>query len=134
MNVPEGYQTDPGFDPAEDHIGPFYYRRDKDGLVFAFRAASHHCNAHDMVHGGVLMTFAGYCLCMQATDGYENESCLTISFNGEFVSAGKIGDLVECRAHVTRKTGSMAFVTGEIFSGDEVIFTFSSVVERLRNS
>lgn len=132
MNVPEGYQTDPGFDPAEDHIGPFYYKKEADGLVFAFRATDHHCNAHDTVHGGVLMTFADYCLCMQATHGYENESCLTISFNGEFVSAGKIGDLIECRANVTRKTGSMVFVTGEVYSGEEVIFTFSSVVKRLR--
>lgn len=132
MTVPEGFQTDPGFDPAEDHIGPFYYREEGEGFRFAFRAGDHHCNAQDMVHGGVLMTFADFCLCMAATHHYEEESCLTVSFGCEFVSAGRIGDLIECRCEVTRKTGSMAFVRGEVFTGNEVIFTFSSVVKRLR--
>lgn len=135
-NLPESYQTDAGFDPAEDHIGPFYYRVDKyradeRGWRYAFRADSRHCNASGIVHGGVLMTFADYGLCMQATDHYQNESCLTVSFNSEFVAAAQIGDLVECTAEVTRKTGSMAFVRGEIFTSEQVVMTFSAVVKRL---
>jgi len=133
MKVPEGYKTDPGFDPAEDHIGPFCYKEDGQGYCYAFRAGEQHCNAHGIVHGGVLMTFADYCLCMEATDHYKEETCVTVSFNGEFVSAGKIGELIECRAAVTRKTGSMAFVRGDVYAGDDVIFTFSSVVKRLRD-
>jgi acyl-coenzyme A thioesterase 13 len=132
IELPAGYRTDAGFDPAEDHIGPFYYREEGDGFAYAFRARQQHCNAHGIVHGGVLMTFADYCLCMEATHHYEQETCITVSFNGEFVSAGKTGDLIECRAVVTRKTGSMAFVRGEIFTDEEVIFTFSSVVKRIR--
>ncbi|MBD3649572.1 MAG: PaaI family thioesterase [Pseudomonadales bacterium] len=132
MNMPDGYITDPGFDPAEDHIGPFYYRKEDENYRFAFVAEERHCNAQDMVHGGVLMTFADYCLCVEATDNYKDESCVTVSFNCEFLSAGKIGDLIECRADVTRKTGSMAFVRGDVYTGDDLIFTFSAVVKRLR--
>lgn len=131
MKMPEGYSTDPGFDPAEDHIGPFYYRRDGREPAYAFVAADRHCNAHGIVHGGILMTFADYALCMAATDHYTGESCVTVSFNSEFVSAASIGELIECSAEVTRKTRSMAFVRGEISTSGNVVMTFSAVVKRL---
>lgn len=78
------------------------------------------------------MTVADFSLCMEATDHYKTEDCVTVSFSCEFVSVARIGDLIECRANLTRKTRSLAFVTGEIFTLDEVIFTFSSVVKRLK--
>lgn len=132
MIFPNGYSTDPGFDPAEDHIGPFYFKEMGDTRHYAFKVEDKHCNDSDILHGGVLMTFADYCLCMEATNNYKEENCVTISFNCEFVFAAEIGDLIECRANVTRSTGSLVFVTGEIFVEDETIFTFSSVVKRLK--
>ena len=55
---------------------------------------------------------------------------------GEQLSAAEIGSLIQCSATVTRKTGSMAFIRGEVFTGQEgdkeVVMTFSSVVKRLR--
>lgn len=132
MSVLDGYVTEPGFDPAEDHIGPFYYRKEGDEYRYAFLAEDKHCNTQDMVHGGVLMTFADYCLCVEATDNYREENCVTVSFNCEFLSAARVGDFIECRAGVTRRTGSMAFVRGDVHTGDDVIFTFSAVVKRLR--
>jgi uncharacterized protein (TIGR00369 family) len=128
---PEGYSTDPGFDPAEDYIGPFYYRKDESGWSYAIKAEARHCNTNGIVHGGVLMTLADFGLCMQATNHYDKESCVTVSFNCEFVAAAQIGDLIECTAGVTRKTGSMAFVRGEVFTGETVVMTFSAVVKRL---
>jgi len=138
MTLPDDFKTDEGFDPCEDYIGPFYYRRNKEGgLEYAFPAEAKHCNTHGIVHGGVLMTFADYCLCMEATDHYNNESCITVNFNCDFVSAAEIGNLIQCAATVTRKTGSMAFIRGEVFTesegAKEVVMTFSSVVKRLRD-
>jgi len=137
MTLLSDYQTDPGFDPCEDYIGPFYYHRsEKGGLQYAFPAEAKHGNTQGIVHGGVLMTFADYCLCMQATDHYQEESCITVGFNCDFVSAAEIGNLIQCTAEVTRKTGSMAFIRGEVFvesEGEvEIVMTFSSVVKRLR--
>jgi acyl-coenzyme A thioesterase PaaI-like protein len=132
MIFPSGYSTEPGFDPAEDHIGPFYYKEMGDTRLYAFKVEDRHCNVTAILHGGVLMTFADYCLSMEATNNYKEEDCVTISFSCEFVSGAAKGDLVECRASVTRKTGSLAFIVGEIFVGDATIFTFSSVVKRLK--
>jgi acyl-coenzyme A thioesterase PaaI-like protein len=132
MTFPEGYKTDSGFDPAEDHIGPFYYRKEDGGWIYAFRAEDKHCNAHNIVHGGVLMTFADYALCMEASDQYQgDETCITVTFNSEFVAAAELGQVITCNVGVTRKTGSMAFLTGEVRAGDAVVMTFSSVVKRL---
>lgn len=131
MELPEGFVTDPGFDPAEDHIGPFYYKWDEQGRRYAFRAGSSHCNSSGIVHGGALMTFADFALCMEATDHYQQESCVTVNFNCDFVAAAQIGDLIECTAVTTRKTGSMAFVRGEVFTGEVVVMTYSAVVKRL---
>ena len=84
-----------------------------------------------IVHGGVLMTFADYCLCMVATDAYA-EDCVTVSFNSEFISAGEIDHLIKGAATITLKTGSMVFVRGEVKQDDRILMTFSSVVKRLR--
>ena len=105
--LPEQFQTEPGFDPAEDHIGPFYFTEEDGELHYAFEADQTHCNTHGIVHGGVLMTFADYSLCMQATNHYAQETCITISFNSAFVSAAEIGSMVECNVVTTRKTVSV---------------------------
>ncbi len=129
---PTGYSTDAGFDPAEDYIGPFYYQGNSDNRRYAFRAEDRHANVTNVVHGGVLMTFADYALCMEATNNYEQEDCVTISFNSEFVSGAQVGDLIESRASVTRKTGSLVFVTGRVFVAEETVLTYSAVVKRLK--
>lgn len=134
LKFPDDFTTDPGFDPAEDYIGPFYQGRDEQGPLYAFEAGENHCNAHGIVHGGVLMTFADYALCMVATDGYAGESCVTVSFTSEFVAAASIGAVVTSRAHVTRKTRSMGFVRGEVYVGDEVVMTCGAVVKRIKET
>lgn len=132
--LPERFQTKPGFDPAEDNIGPFYYAKSAEGFEYAFEADQKHCNEHGIVHGGVLMAFADYCLCSQATDNYAQESCITVSFNSEFIAAAAIHSLVECTVEVIRKSGSMVFLVGKVRVAQEVVLTFSSVVKRIRLS
>jgi acyl-coenzyme A thioesterase 13 len=126
-----GYKTLEGADPAEDYIGPFYYKALDSGFDFAFKATQNHCNMTGIVHGGVLMTFADYCLCMVATDAYV-EDCVTVSFNSEFISAGELDHIINGAARVTLKTGSLVFVRGEITQGEQILMTFSAVAKRLR--
>ena len=128
-NLLENYTTDPGFDPAEDYIGPFYYRRLGDEWHFAFLAEHKHCNAFDTIHGGVLMTFADFSLCLEATNHYDGLSCATVSFNSEFVAAGKLGDLVQAKAETVRKTNSLAFVRGDVFTKNNILIAYSAVVK-----
>jgi|TARA_B110000977_G_scaffold177891_1_gene234913 acyl-coenzyme A thioesterase PaaI-like protein len=130
--IPDRYSTDPGFDPAEDHTGPFYYHQTAEGFDCLFLPKAKNCNVNGLVHGGVLMTFADFSLCMAATNHYKEESCSTISFSSEFVSAASIGALIRCMPKVIRKTGSLVFVSGELESDGDVVMAFSAVVKRLR--
>ena len=123
-----GYLTDSGFDPAEDHIGPFYYRKAEAQWQFAFIAEPRHCNAFSTLHGGVLVTFADFSLCIEATDHYSGFSCATVSLNTEFVAAGKSGDLVEAHTETIRRTRSLAFVRGHIHVAGSILLTCSSVI------
>ena len=56
-----------GNDPFEDDVGPFYVRRDEQGLVTGFRPGPKNCNAHGSIHGGCLMTFGDFSLFMIAS-------------------------------------------------------------------
>lgn len=131
MNVPVGYKTLAGLSPAEDHIGPFYYRKSDGGLVLGFRAAEHNCNGIGTVHGGVLMCFADYAVTMLALSGVK-ENCTTVSFSSDFIAAARRGDWVEAQGSVVKRTGSMTFVNGQLLVGDDVILTFQAVVKRLK--
>ena len=117
-----GYKTWEGGDAFEDLVGPFYFKKLDDGSYHsAFVSEGRHKNGGGMLHGGLLMTFADFSLCMAATNHYKEESCSTISFSSEFVSAASIGALIRCMPKVIRKTGSLVFVSGELESDGDVV-------------
>ena len=104
---PEDYEIPSHFrhwvgDKAEDYIGPFFFHIDGKTPHTAFRIQEHNCNAHDSVHGGVLMAFADYTLCIGANMG-ESESVATVSCSNEFVAPAYRGDLLEGECVVVRK-------------------------------
>ena len=131
--LPDDFKTDPGFDAAEDHVGPFYYRETSDGYESAFMPEEKNCNVNGLVHGGILMTFADFALCLAATDHYQEESCSTVSFSADFVAAASRGEIITCTPSITRKTGSLVFVTGTLVADSTAVMTFSAVVKRLRS-
>ncbi|MFK7863256.1 MAG: PaaI family thioesterase [Pseudohongiellaceae bacterium] len=129
-DVPEQYRHWVG-DKAEDHIGPFFFYMDGDQPRTAFRAREQNCNAHNTVHGGVLMAFADYTLCMGANGG-ENESVVTVSMNSEFTAPAEKGDLILGHCEVVRRGRSMVFVRCELVVNEQVVLMASAVVKMLR--
>ncbi len=129
--IPEGFKTLTGLSTAEDHIGPFYYRKAESGLVLGFQAGDQHCNGLGSVHGGLLMAFADYAVTMIALAGVA-ENCTTVSFSSHFLSAAQRGDWLEARGEVVRRTGSMTFVRGLVTAGDAPVLDFQAAVKRLK--
>ena len=131
-NIPEGYRLFEYVDPFEDLVGPLCYREDLDGgLRFAFVARPHHANTGGQLHGGILMTFADFALCLTATHGLPGERCVTVSLNSEFTAPGEVGDLVESTAEVVRRSRSLTFVRGQIAAGNRTLLNYSAIVKRL---
>jgi acyl-coenzyme A thioesterase 13 len=130
--LPPGYTKYEYDDPFEDLVGPLGYRVVNGALSLVFEVGPQHCNSQATVHGGMLMTFADYALCLAATWDQPGEKCLTISINCEFTAPGKQGDVVESTAEVIRRTGSFAFVRGLVFVKDRTLLNYSGIVKRLR--
>lgn len=128
--VPEGFRTLRKSANAETHVGPFYYKKSDDNLTLGFLAGDQHSNAIGGVHGGVLLFFADYSVIMAAMKG-QKENCTTVSCSCDFVASAHNGEWVEAEATITRRTGSLVFVSGRIFTGDKTVMTFQSVVKRI---
>jgi acyl-coenzyme A thioesterase PaaI-like protein len=130
LDIPAGYRHWRG-DAAEDSIGPFFYRPTELGADTLFRVRPHNCNSGGMAHGGVLMTFADYTLCVAAVAA-NGEHCVTVSFSSDFVGGVEPGSVVLGRGEVVRRTGSLVFTRGTFEVDGQVVLTASAVVKRIR--
>lgn len=128
--IPEGYKHYQGLSPAEDNVGPFYYRKVGDELSLGMRAGEKHANGVGSVHGGVLLCYADYAATMLALTGVK-ESCVTISLSSDFLAAARIGDWIEGRGEVIKRTGSLTFIRGELSVEGNPVLSFQSVLRRL---
>jgi uncharacterized protein (TIGR00369 family) len=127
-------------DPFEDHTGPFYFRIEGD----ARKAGSVHCvlptearqaNYAGGVHGGAILAFADYALCLvagrAADDGTNTVFAVTVSIAVEFLSAGRIGPPLESTGEPLQVTGRLAFARGSITQDGKTIALWSGVVRHV---
>ena len=123
-------------DPFEDHVGPFFFELQGD----ARKASSVHCvlptltrhgNYWGGVHGGGILTFADYALCLvagRAADGGTNSSfAMTVSIAVEFLNGARIGPPLEARGEPLQVTGRLAFARGSITQEGRTIALWSGV-------
>ena len=119
-----------GVDPFEDAVGPFFVRRDDQGIVTGFRPGPANRNGHGSVHGGCMMTFADFSLFMIAGSGGQEVRGVTVTFNCEFVGPAQPGQLLEARGDVVRAGRSLIFVRGIITADGEPALSFSGTIKR----
>ena len=128
----DGYTIYDPIDPLENHVGPFYWKELDDGTQhFVLQAEARHCNRHEIVHGGLMMTMIDLAMVGAAKEVWD-EQLVTVSLNSEFIDAGRAGELVEARGELIRRTGSMAFVRGRVSVGERTLLSSSAVLKRLR--
>lgn len=119
---------DPG-DPFEDHVGPFHYRKGPEGMHFVCPTAGHQLNSGGMIHGGLLLTFADYALCMLAGDAAGDKPAITVSLNASFIDAGHARAPLEITGDVPRVGKSLAFSRGVITQEGRPLLAFSGVTK-----
>jgi uncharacterized protein (TIGR00369 family) len=104
------------------HAGPFYRLPPQDGIWrFAFIAAERHMNAAGSVHGGMLMSFADIAMSQSSRAASGAQSCSTISLNCDFVGPARLGDLVEARVGLTRRTRTLVFLSAELLASERMV-------------
>jgi uncharacterized protein (TIGR00369 family) len=108
--------------------GPYFLRRDPDGIVVGLRIDEGHLNYVGVVHGGVLTTFADVALSLQV---HEREvpslSPVTASLTTNFLGAARLGDWLEAHTRIDQIGKRLAHTSGQIRRGPDVIMTMTGV-------
>lgn len=121
-----------GADPYESAIGPFVFRDEPDGKVrCAFMPERSHLNGGGAIHGGALMSFADFSLFAIARRELGSSVAVTVTFNGEFISGGAPGVMVEATGEVLRATRSMLFVRGLLKQNARTLLAFSGTLKKI---
>lgn len=134
--VPQDYDIPAHFqhwsgDAAEDFLGPFFYYRDGNTLHTAFRLQLHHCNSSGNTHGGLLMAFADYSLCLAAMSN-KIANVVTVNLNSDFLGPSAAGDLVLGQTEVSRQGKNLAFSRCQLQVNGKPVLNASAVVRLFR--
>ena len=115
------------------HVGPMFTRTMPQGAPhLGFRAADHHKNLNGVVQGGMMMTLADRGMGRVARAAHGGGPVATVSFTYDFIGAGRIGDFIELHPRITRETGSLVFMEGQLFTGDTLIGRATGVWKKLK--
>jgi acyl-coenzyme A thioesterase PaaI-like protein len=123
--------------PAEGFVslvGPFWMKKDGDSYRYAFVAEHKHHNRRGVVQGGMIMTFADRSLGMTAWYANEKKPQATVHLDVHFIDAVQIGEFVEMKARVVRRTRSLIFMSGELTVGERTVATANGVWKSLGKS
>jgi acyl-coenzyme A thioesterase PaaI-like protein len=130
--APEGWARAPQFDPFEAFMGPFFERFPDGQREMAFLVDDRHTNVSGYAHGAALMTFSDAVLGFKVWDETNRSMCVTISQQTNFVGSGRLGQLIECRPVLVRKTREIVFVRGDFMAQGQIVFTAQSAWKLLR--
>ncbi|MFK7978053.1 MAG: PaaI family thioesterase [Halioglobus sp.] len=131
-DIPAGYEPIFRTSPFLELIGPIYNKTTDRGLLIGLLAQQKHCNARDLVHGGVFSSLADIALGYNAAFQGENPTpMVTASLTIDYAGSAKLGDWIEIETDVQKVGSSMAFANCYFSVGDRRIVrasgTFSVV-------
>ncbi len=108
----------------EPHIGPVEVS--EDGARLRLRIEDHHLNGANMLHGGMMMSFAAMAL-RHAAEADAGRPVEALSVNCDFVGPGKPGTVAEAETEVTRRTRTVVFLNAAVVSGDDTLMVATGV-------
>ena len=118
--IPAGYELLVSESKFLDHLGQVYLKIENTpgGAVerwIAIRVAACHVNSWNFAHGGFIASMAEI---GTANAGWDPDGppCVGIDLAMQFIGAPKLGDLLEVRCWLTKRTRSLVFTqaAGEV--------------------
>jgi len=107
-------------------VGPFW-QHTADKSRFCFLAEPRHHNRRGIVQGGMLVTFADRSLGTTVRSVNTDRPQATLQLDVHFIDAAFIGDVIESRCRVFRRTKSLVFVDAEIIVGERMVATVKGI-------
>jgi len=141
MVEPETNRISPpaGWNPVGDiggpfilHNGPiFHYGQTlppEEPVRYGFRVEERHCNMRMVCHGGMLASFLDLCLARGATSSLAIRiGAPTMNLSVDYLNPARLGDWVESRVTVLRRTRQTAFVQALLLSGAHLLARGSAI-------
>lgn len=134
QSIPGGFELQET-SPSEfiNYIGPFWRKKTDSNYSFGIVVENRHMNAMGGAHGGFIAALAEISVTGAAYHlSREQSGVTTISMNMEFIAAPGLGQWVEARSSVSQETGSLIFIQTEAYAGENLVFTASAVLKKLR--
>jgi len=107
-DIPQGFIINERRGPFTNHNGPFYIKKDSDRWTHGALILDRHCNAANIAHGGMLMSFADGVL-GHTVYSKTKRAGVTIKFNSEFLSAAREGEWLEGYGDVSHVRGDYVY-------------------------
>jgi len=101
------------------------------GYICAFMPEERHCNGMGNIHGGCLMTFADFALFAHCHDYMNEQPCVTMQFESQFVGGAKAGILIESQGEIVRATRTMLFIRGVLSQENKPVLAYSAILKRI---
>lgn len=126
--IPEGFVA---FDISDDFvrlIGPLHVKPEPDGPRVGMMLEKRHGNPLGIAHGGCLVTLADMVMgfgCGFATGVPSVHP--TITLNSDFVRGARIGNWIEGKAVITRRTPNFIFARCDLVCAGDVVLSASGV-------
>ena len=99
---------------------------DENNYSFSSTVKEIHLNSGKIAHGGYLATIADTGM-GTAAHIVSNKRCVTISLEIKFISAGLLGQVLNGKVKIQKKTKSLVFITCEIFKPEGTVITASGI-------
>ena len=107
-DIPEGFIVNERRGPFTNHNGPFYIKKDSNRWTHGAFILDRHCNAANIAHGGMLMSFADGVL-GHTVYSETKRAGVTIKFNSEFLSAARECEWLEGYGNVSHVSGDYVY-------------------------
>jgi len=120
--------TDEGFFGL---VGPLWQRQVGGLHLFAFKAEPKHHNRRGVVHGGMLMAFADRAMGMTCWYANAQQPQATVHLDMHFIDPVQIGEFVEARCKVVKRTRALVFMSAELVVGERIVATANGVWKAL---
>ena len=127
-DIPDGFEPIFRTSPYLELLGPIYNKKTVQGLIIGLYAQQKHCNARDLVHGGVFSSLADIALGYNAAFQSEKPTpMVTASLTIDYAGSAKLGDWIEIHTDVQKVGKSMAFANCYFAVGTRRIVRASAV-------
>jgi acyl-coenzyme A thioesterase PaaI-like protein len=115
-------------------VGPLWTRQPGDTPLYAFKAEPKHHNRRGVVQGGMLMAFADRSMGMTCWYANDKQPQATVQLDVHFIDAVQIGEFVEAKCRLVRRTRVLVFMEADIVVGERIVATAKGVWKTLGKS